>query len=77
MLNDTEKSLSTHHEKIKIAQVCPGSYEKVSQDLEKLMQRLTVGGEMELVAQMKYMVPEYISRKSRFEALDRKKVEKL
>jgi hypothetical protein len=41
------------------------------------MEQLSAGGEMELVAQMKYMVPEYISRKSRFEALDRKKMEKL
>ncbi|WP_241684917.1 polysaccharide biosynthesis protein [Cyclobacterium xiamenense] len=77
VLNDSEKSLATHHEKIKIAQVCPGSYDKVSRDLEKLMEHLSAGGEMELVAQMKYMVPEYISRKSRFEALDRKKMEKL
>ncbi|WP_163381095.1 polysaccharide biosynthesis protein [Cyclobacterium sp. SYSU L10401] len=76
VLNDAEKALETHHKKIKIAQVNPGSYAQVNREVDLLMNLVERENEMDLVAQMKKMVPEYISKMSRFEVLDGQKVEK-
>ena len=74
MLNDQEKSLETHHPKIKIAQVRPGNFEEVNMDISLLMEMKGNEGEMTLVGQMKKMVPEFLSHKSRFEAIDNKAI---
>lgn len=74
VLNDQEKSLETHHPKIKIAQVRPGNFEEVNMDISLLMEMKGNEGEMTLVGQMKKMVPEFLSHKSRFEAIDNKAI---
>ncbi|MEX2514392.1 MAG: nucleoside-diphosphate sugar epimerase/dehydratase [Cyclobacteriaceae bacterium] len=76
VLNEAEIALETHHEKIKIAQVCPGFYEKVNSGILELQQLMERESEMTLVAHIKKMVPEYISKVSRFEVLDKQKLVK-
>ncbi|MFC4871589.1 polysaccharide biosynthesis protein [Negadavirga shengliensis] len=74
LLNNKETSLPTHHEKIKIAQVNAGSYALINMELEELQRLAEKGEDMDIVSQIKRMVPEYLSQSSRFEVLD--KVEK-
>lgn len=71
VLNENERTLETHHSKIKIAQVIPGCYEEVDEGIGMLSRLSEEGSEMYLVAQVKKMVPEYISKVSRFEILDK------
>lgn len=74
LLNEKEKTLPTHHEKIKIAKVINQSYEKVSHDIDELIFLSSHDDTDILVKKMKEIVPEYISNNSRFEKLDRTRV---
>ncbi len=74
LLNEQEKTLPTHHEKIKIAKVVSCSYERVLHDIEELIFLCNHEDSYMLVKKMKEMVPEFISNNSRFEQLDRIKV---
>jgi len=74
LLNEKEKTLPTHHEKIKIAKVINHPYEKVSHDIDELIFLSSHDDSDILVKKMKDIVPEYISNNSRFEKLDRTRV---
>ena len=73
LLNEKEKTLPTHHEKIKIAKVINYPYEKVSHDIDELIFLSNHDDADILVKKMKEIVPEFISNNSRFEKLDRTK----
>ncbi len=70
LLTSNEDNLPTHHDKIMIAQVKSISYPELSSHLGLLTQLLESRSELEAVAHMKKLVPEYISNSSRFEVLD-------
>lgn len=73
LLADKENTLPTHHEKIMIAKVKEHHYISISEHLKKLEQLLNEGHletDFKLVKLMKNIVPEYISRSSKFENLD-------
>jgi FlaA1/EpsC-like NDP-sugar epimerase len=70
VLNDQETTLDTHHPKIQIAQVRSGNYEEVNLNVMLLLDMESNEGEMVLVGQMKKLVPEFLSHKSRFSAID-------
>lgn len=70
LLNQSENSTSTHHEKIMIAKVKEKPFEEVQNDIALLELKVQEKDELELVAQMKRIVPEFISNSSRFEMLD-------
>lgn len=74
VLNDQEKTIETHHAKIQIAQVRPGVYKDVNLEVALLLDMEGNEGEMTLVGQMKKLVPEFLSHKSRFEAIDQKAI---
>ena len=74
LLNEAEKTMPTHHEKIKIAKVINHPYEKVSHDIDELIFLSSHDDNDILVKKMKDIVPEYISNNSRYEKLDRTKV---
>ena len=74
LLNEKEKTLQTHHEKIKIAKVINQSYEKVSHDIDELIFLSSHDDTDILVKKMKDIVPEYISNNSKYEKLDRTRV---
>jgi len=71
LLMDSENTLPTYHEKIMIARIRNHQSNHLVEDLETLFhisrQRQAT---MQLVAQMKKMVPEFLSNNSVFESLD-------
>lgn len=72
LLNNSENTLPTHHEKIMIARVTEYPYDEVKQQLKKLIELFDDQDNVAIVKQMKQMVPEYISNNSVFESLDQK-----
>jgi FlaA1/EpsC-like NDP-sugar epimerase len=70
LLNENEKTLPTHHEKIKIAKVITYPFEQVQSDIEELLLISNHDDNYRLVKKMKDMVPEFISNNSQFECLD-------
>ena len=71
LLNDTSKTLPTHHDKIMIAQEAAEDYENVFHSINELISlSKNCDDEIEIVQQMKRIVPEYKSLNSTFEILD-------
>lgn len=70
LLNDLENTLPTHHEKILVARVRENDYSKVSEDMQRLFEILQTQHTINIVRQMKVMVPEFVSQNSAFEQLD-------
>jgi FlaA1/EpsC-like NDP-sugar epimerase len=72
LLMDSENTLPTYHEKIMIARIRNHQSDQLVEELETLFhisrQRQAT---MQLVAQMKKMVPEFLSNNSVFESLDK------
>lgn len=73
VLNDKEITLPTFHPKIKIAKVSEYEFDIVSNDIEKLIAKAPVSDNMEIVAEMKHIVPEFKSQHSVYEVLDKPK----
>lgn len=76
LLNEKEKTLPTHHEKIKIAKVVSKSYKEVLNDIESLTDLCKQGDHYKMVGKMKFIVPEFISNNSEFAKLDDTKTKK-
>jgi len=76
LLNEKEKTLPTHHEKIKIAKVVSRSYKEVLNDIESLTDLCKQGDYIKLVGKMKLIIPEFISNNSEFAKLDETKPKK-
>lgn len=72
VLNDEEITLPTFHEKIKIAKVREYSYSEVSDNISRLVDLAYSADDMEIVRQMKEIVPEFHSQHSKYEVLDQK-----
>lgn len=70
LLNDHERILPTHHKKIMRAKVRVYDYNDVCSRLEQLYNHAYDGEIHDLVAQMKCIVPEYISQNSQFSSID-------
>ena len=71
VLNEKETTKPTFHPKIKIAQVREYDYESVSRDIDALV-RASIGEEdMQIVRKMKQIVPEFKSKHSVYEVLDK------
>ena len=72
LLNVKELTKPTYHEKIMIATVREYDYDEVKQRIQKLIEVSYTYDQMQIVAAMKDIVPEFISKSSCFEALDKK-----
>lgn len=72
VLNEMEDTKPTFHEKIRIAQVREYDYDKVSKDIDELVEIAKTFDNMETVKKMKQIVPEYKSNNSLYEILDKK-----
>lgn len=70
VLDDGETTLPTYHGKIKIARVREYDYFGVNSDISAMVGSVATESEMQIVARMKSLVPEFRSRNSRFEILD-------
>lgn len=72
LLNVKEQTQMTYHDKIMIANVREYDYDKVKTCISDLVASTQTYDAMEIVAIMKNVVPEFISKNSRFEELDKK-----
>ena len=72
LLNVKELTKPTYHEKIMIATVREYDYDEVKERIQKLIDTSYTYDQMKIVAQMKDIVPEFISKNSCFEVLDKK-----
>jgi FlaA1/EpsC-like NDP-sugar epimerase len=72
LLNDTSKTLPTHHDKIMIAQEEYEDFNSLQSNLAALIESANNYNADDVVARMKQIVPEYISMNSSYELLDKK-----
>ena len=71
VLYDLEGTKPTFHEKIRVAEVRAADFEKVSKDIDELVQISKQYDNMATVKKMKEIVPEYKSKNSEYEVLDK------
>ena len=71
VLNELEGTKPTFHEKIRIATVREYDYDEVSKDIDDLINIAKKYDKMETVRKMKEIVPEYVSKNSEYEVLDK------
>jgi FlaA1/EpsC-like NDP-sugar epimerase len=70
VLNEKETTKESFHEKIRIASVREYDFKYVKEEINKLFDIAQTYDSMETVAQMKNMVPEFISNHSVYSVLD-------
>jgi FlaA1/EpsC-like NDP-sugar epimerase len=71
LLNDTAKTLPTHHEKIMIAQEAMEDFDALNTAVDALILEAECYTTNEIVVKMKSIVPEFISMNSDFVLLDK------
>lgn len=71
VLNELEGTKPTFHEKIRIAEVREYDYDEVCRDIDDLISIAKLYDDMNTVAKMKEIVPEYKSNNSIYETLDK------
>ncbi len=71
LLNTKENTLPTHHPQIMIAKVKEYQFDEVSKKIIDLIEMSQQHDNFKIVKQMKAIVPEFVSKNSIFEALDR------
>ena len=71
LLANEENTLPTHHKKIMIAKVKVYEFEKVTIDIKELIALFDAQNNDAIVSKMKNMVPEFISKNSEYEKLDK------
>ena len=71
LLNNEENVLPTHHPQIMIGKVKTNDYAEVSDQIQKLIMLFDKQDNTEIVKKMKSIVPEFISKNSIFEELDK------
>lgn len=71
LLNDQENTIPTHHEKVMIAKVRLYSFKDVSRQIDELIASLSEQNDSGIVLKMKQLVPEFKSKNSIYEELDR------
>jgi len=76
LLSNEENTVPTYNEKIMIAKTENMNVEKVKAKIDHLISELNIE-HIEIVKQIKSIVPEYKSNNSEFEKLDEVKVKKL
>jgi len=70
LLNNKETNNPTHHEKIMIAKVRLEDFNKVMEGIDDLINLAKEQLEFDIVRKMKKIVPEFLSKNSKFERLD-------
>ncbi len=71
LLNDNENTMPTHHEKIMIGKVREYVFEEIEKKIYNLIESARSGSDREVVIHMKKLVPEFKSKNSVFEELDK------
>lgn len=71
LLNDKEQVIPTHHKKILIAQVVEYDFYSVNKSIDQLLDYAMQNNDIEVVRQMKKIIPEYISNNSVYQEMDK------
>lgn len=71
LLNDSSKTLQTHHEKIMIAQEQHDDFDNLFETIDDLIKTASTYHNTDIVSKMKTIVPEFISMNSDFGTLDK------
>ena len=71
LLNDRERTIATHHNKIMIAKVRTYDYANVLTHINRLHDVTHTCNYHDIVAEMKHIVPEYISQNSQWAKIDK------
>ena len=71
LLNDTSKTIPTHHHKIMIAEEIQEEFEILHDEIEELITIANFHNKEDIVAKMKRIVPEFKSMNSTYEVLDK------
>ncbi len=71
VLSKKEITLPTFHSKIKIAKVREYDYSEINKSISVLIETVDNKSDMEIVAEMKRIVPEFKSQNSKYECLDK------
>lgn len=71
LLNNSENTIPTHHEKILIAKVAQYDFDSVKKNIDQLISLFNAQDNISIVKKMKEIVPEYVSNNSEFEKLDK------
>lgn len=74
LLNNSENTVSTYHEKIMIAKVREYDFAEVNERIEELIASANKHYVTPTVVLMKQLVPEFISKNSAYEQLDKDKI---
>ncbi|NLU92222.1 polysaccharide biosynthesis protein [Chitinophaga sp. Ak27] len=74
LLNNAENTLPTYHEKIMIAKVRASDFTEVNEQVNQLIESARKHYLTPTVARMKQLVPEFISKNSAYEELDKGKM---
>ncbi len=72
LLNDQENTVPTHHSKIMIGKVRNYDFEAVKNSIDSLLDLYKTQNQTTIVAKMKEIVPEFVSKNSPYEHLDKK-----
>jgi FlaA1/EpsC-like NDP-sugar epimerase len=72
LLSDASTTMPTHHEKITIAKDSPMDYELVLKHILDIAHASDLENEELVVSEIKMLVPEFLSKNSVFERLDKK-----
>jgi FlaA1/EpsC-like NDP-sugar epimerase len=75
LLLASESTLPTHHSKIMIAQVEGVSGDSIITTLQNLDEALKQADNLMIVAELKKIIPDFISNNSEFEQLDKKQLQ--
>ena len=70
LLNDSEKTIPTHHPKIMVAKVREYDYKTIEKNISELTDLFGAQNNEAIVKKMKEIVPEYVSHNSVYEKLD-------
>jgi len=74
LLNNAENTLPTYHEKIMIAKVRQSDFTEINERVNQLIESAQKHYLTPTVARMKELVPEFISKNSAYEELDKGKI---
>jgi FlaA1/EpsC-like NDP-sugar epimerase len=74
LLNNSENTINTYHEKIMIARVREYDFAEINQEIEQLIASANKHYITPTVILMKKLVPEFISKNSAYEQLDKDKI---
>jgi FlaA1/EpsC-like NDP-sugar epimerase len=70
LLNNSEDTIATHHDKILIGKVEAYDYDEINRYIELFFDLVNDRNELKMVALMKELIPEFRSNYSRYEILD-------